>query len=211
MNGSTLNSVSQEKDLGVIITGDLKPSRQCATAAARANGVLGLIKRNFSCFRKEIVLNLYKQLVRPHLDYAVQAWNPFYEKDKFILEQVQRRATRLIPDVSHLSYHDRLQILGLTTLELRRVRGDMIQVFKYLSGSDSLTTCSFLKVCTNTRLHGHCKKLAKCFSRLDIRKFSFSQRVVNNWNSLPEWVINSSSVHCFKVNIDKFFVDCGKI
>ncbi|KAJ8029222.1 hypothetical protein HOLleu_28564 [Holothuria leucospilota] len=96
MNGSILSDVTFEKDLGVVITGDLMPSSQCAAAAARANRVLGLIKRNFSSFSKEIVLNLYKQLVRPHLDYAAQAWSPFYEKDKFLLEQVLRRATRLI-------------------------------------------------------------------------------------------------------------------
>ncbi|KAJ8031220.1 hypothetical protein HOLleu_27879 [Holothuria leucospilota] len=87
----------------------------------KKNSVLGLIKRNFSSFSKEIVLNLYKQLVRPHLDYAAQAWSPFYEKDKFLLEQVQRRATRLIPEVKHLPYHVRLKHLGLTILELRRI------------------------------------------------------------------------------------------
>ena len=103
MAGSILSNVTSEKDLGVVISSDLKPSGQCAAAAARANRVLGLIKRNFSNFSKDIVLNLYKQLVRPHLDYAVQAWNPFYEKDKFLLEQVQRRATRLIPKACVIS------------------------------------------------------------------------------------------------------------
>ena len=117
--------------------------------------MLGLIKRNFSNFSKDIVLNLYKQLVRPHLDYAVQAWNPFYEKDKFLLEQVQRRATRLIPDVRNLPYHDRLKCLGLTTLGLRRVRGDMLQVFKFLSGRNSLSHCNYLEVCANSRVRGH--------------------------------------------------------
>ena len=211
MNGSTLSNVTLEKDLGVVITSDLKPTQQCAAAAARANRVLGLIKRHFNSFSKEIVVNLYKQLVRPHLDYAVQAWSPFYEKDKFLLEQVQRRATRLITELRDVPYHDRLKRLGLTTLELRRIRGDMLQVYKFLSGRDPLLNCSYLKVCTNSRVRGHCKKLVKCFSRLDIRKFSFSQRVVNEWNSLPEWVVNSSSVHHFKVNIDKFFSDCGRI
>ena len=211
MAGSTLSSVTSEKDLGVVITNDLKPSKQCAAAAARANRVLGLIKRNFVSFSKDIVLNLYKQLVRPHLDYAVQAWSPFYEKDKFLLEQVQRRATRLIPDVRNLPYHDRLTCLGLTTLELRRIRGDMLQVFKFLSGSSSLCKCDYLEVCDNSRVRGHSKKLVKCFSRLDVRKFSFSHRVVNEWNSLPEWVINSTSVNCFKMNIDKFYSNCGRI
>ena len=211
MAGSVLGSVTSEKDLGVVISSDLKPSRQCAAAAARANRMLGLIKRNFSNFSKDIVLNLYKQLVRPHLDYAVQAWNPFYEKDKFLLEQVQRRATRLIPKVRNLPYHDRLNCLGLTSLELRRVRGDMLQVFKFLSGNDSLSTCNYLEVCADSRVRGHSKKLVKRFSRLDIRKFSFSHRVVNEWNSLPGWVVNSTSVNCFKINIDKYYCDSGRI
>ena len=210
MNGSVLSEVTFEKDLGVVITGDLKPSRQCAASAARANRVLGLIKRNFRNFSKDIVMNLYKQLVRPHLDYAAQAWSPFYEKDKFCLEQVQRRATRLIPEVRNLPYHVRLKRLGLTTLEVRRIRGDMLQVYKFLSDRNPLTSCSYLKVQSNSRVRGHCKKLVKCFARLDIRKFSFSHRVVNEWNSLPEWVVNSTSVHSFKVNIDKFFHACGR-
>ena len=136
-----------------------------------------MIKRNFNSFSKEIILNLYKQLVRPHLDYAAQAWSPFYEKDKFLLEQVQRRATRLIPEVRNLPYHLRLKHLGLTTLELRRIRGDMLQVYKFLSDRDPLTSCSYLKVQSNSRVRGHCKKLEKPFARLDIRKLSVSHRL----------------------------------
>ena len=112
----------------------------------------------------------------------------FYEKDKFILEQVQRRATRLIPEIKNLPYESRLRILGLTIIALRRVRGDMIQVFKFLSGSIALTSCNFLQVSDNNQVtRGHSLKLVKEFSRTDIgRRFSFSQRVVNEWNSLPE-------------------------
>ncbi|KAJ8043966.1 hypothetical protein HOLleu_11296 [Holothuria leucospilota] len=101
--------------------------------------------------------------------------------------------------------------LGLTTLELRRIRGDMLQVYKFLFERNPLSSCNYLKVQCNSRVRGHCKKLVKNFARLDIRKFSFSHRVVNEWNSLPEWVVNSTSVHCFKVNIDKFFHKCGRI
>ncbi|KAJ8039177.1 hypothetical protein HOLleu_16814 [Holothuria leucospilota] len=121
------------------------------------------------------------------------------------------RATRLIPEVRHLPYHVRLKHLGLTTLELRRIRGDMLQVYKFLSERNPLSSCSYLKVQCDSRVRGHCKKLVKCFARLDIRKFSFSHRVVNEWNSLPEWVVNSTSVQCFKVNTDKFFHKCGRI
>ena len=154
---------------------------------------------------------MYKQLVRPHLEYAIQAWRPFHVKDKFILEQVQRRATRLIPDIRHLPYESRLKVLGLTTLELRRVRGDMIQVFKFLSSKDALGSCDFLKVSSGNRTRGHGSKLTKVFSRLDVRKYSFSQRVVDEWNSLPHWVVESDSVLSFKVNIDHFFTNIGRI
>ena len=211
MNGVNLDSVDEERDLGVVLSGSLKPSKQCAIAASRANRILGLIKRNFCHLGREVVLNLYKQLVRPHLEYAIQAWRPFHVKDKFILEQVQRRATRLIPDIRHLPYESRLKVLGLTTLELRRVRGDMIQVFKFLSSKDALGSCDFLKVSSGNRTRGHGSKLTKVFSRLDIRKFSFSQRVVDEWNSLPHWVVESDSVLAFKVNIDRFFTSTGRI
>ncbi|KAJ8031291.1 hypothetical protein HOLleu_27976 [Holothuria leucospilota] len=99
-------------------------------------------------------------------------------------------------------------------MPLRRIWGDMLQVYKFLSDRNPLSSCNYLRVKSNSQsqVRGHCKKLVKCFARLDIRKFSFSHRVVNEWNSLPEWVVNSTSVHCFyKVNIDKFFHNCGRI
>ena len=211
MGDASLDKVDEERDLGVIVSNSLKPSKQCAAAAARANRMLGLVKRNFCHLSKDIVIGLYKQLVRPHLEYAIQAWSPFYEKDKFILEQVQRRATRLISCLKHLPYEDRLRHLGLTTLELRRVRGDMIQVYKFLSDPNPLVTCKFLKVNSSSRTRGHRYKLCKGSSRLDIRMYSFSMRVVNEWNGLPDWVVNSPSVLNFKINIDKHFTDIGRI
>ncbi|KAJ8036789.1 hypothetical protein HOLleu_17427 [Holothuria leucospilota] len=108
-----------EKDLGLVITGNLKPSRQCAAAAARANRVLGLIKRNFNSFSKEIVLNLYavgktpSRLSNPSRLCSTDL-SPFYEWDKFLLEQLQRTATHLIPEVRRLPYHVRLKHLGFS-------------------------------------------------------------------------------------------------
>ena len=87
----------------------------------------------------------------------------------------------------------------------------MLQVFKFLTGRNSLSNCNCLKVSADSRVRGHNRKLVKCFCRRDIRKYCFSHRVVNEWNSLPEWVVNSISVNCFKINIDKFYCACGKI
>ena len=95
MNGVNLDSVDEERDLGVVLSGSLKPSKQCAIAASRANRILGLIKRNFCHLGRKVVLNLYMQLVWPHPEYVIQVWRQFHVKDKFFPEQVQRRATML--------------------------------------------------------------------------------------------------------------------
>ena len=138
MGGQFLQVVTEEKDLGVIITDDLKVSKQCAKAAATANRVLGMIYRTFTYKDKETILILYKSLVRPHLEYCVQAWRPYLQKDINLLESVQRRATRMIANFSNLAYDERLFRLNLTTLETRRLRGDLIEVFKILKGFENV-------------------------------------------------------------------------
>ena len=84
-------------------------------------------------------MRLYKSLVRPKLEYCIQSWNPSLIKDIELLEQVQHRATKLIPEISHLSYHERLKHLNLSTLELRRHRGDLIETFKATAADNRLS------------------------------------------------------------------------
>ena len=123
-----------ERDLGVIIDGDLKINKQCVKAASTANCVLGMISRTISNRSEDIMANLYKSLVRPHLEYCVQAWRPHYQKDIDLLERVQRRATRMIEGYKAMPYEERLRMLGLTALETRRLRGDLIETFKIVKG-----------------------------------------------------------------------------
>ena len=78
---------------------------------------------------KELIIPLYKTIVRPHLEYCIQAWRPYRKKDIDMLERVQRRATKMIPKLRNISYEMRLKKCGLTTLETRRLRGDQIEVF----------------------------------------------------------------------------------
>ena len=128
----------KEKDLGVIIHQTLKCNSQCVAAANSANRTLGMINRTFVNKDSKILLKLYQSLVRPKLEYCVQAWGPYLQKDIDLLEKVQRRATRMMANDKSLSYYDRLKKFGLTTLETRRLRGDLIEVYKLFNGYDDV-------------------------------------------------------------------------
>ncbi len=210
MNGRGLKAVTEEVDLGVIIQSDLKCAKQCAKVVGQANRTLGLIKRTFGNISAEVVVQLYRSLVRPRLEYAVQAWRPHLRKDVDLIERVQRRATKLVKGMRGKSYEDRLRLLQMTTLETRRLRGDMIEVFKILKGFEQVDYSTFF-VLADGITRGHELKLAKPRCRLNCRLFSFSNRIVNAWNDLPGEVVACSTVNGFKHKLDKHMKSLGFI
>ena len=198
-----LEKVESEKDLGVIIDQNLTFRAHITSKVNIANKNLGIIFRTFTYIDQEMFLNLYKSIVRPHLEYATPVWSPFYKKDKIIIENVQRRATKLVSSCKDLSYPERLRTLGLPTLEYRRERADLIQVYKILHDIDSVDKGKLFTTAQYRATRGHSYKLHKERSRLNLRAGTFSNRVINAWNKLPENVVNAPSLNALKSSLNR--------
>jgi ribonuclease P/MRP protein subunit RPP40 len=152
-------------------------------------------------------MKLYKCLIRPRLEYTVQAWRPYLQKDIDLIEGVQRGATKLVVETKGMSYDERLKFLDMTTVETRRVRGDLIEVFKIMKGFENVNKDKFFTMDTGCT-RGHELKLFKPSCRLDFRNYAFSNRIINMWNSLPSNIIACNTVDNFKHKIDIYL--CGQ-
>ena len=146
MGGTILSTTVKEKDLRVTMNANMKVSEQCRIAASKGNQVLGMIRRNITYKENSLIVPLYKAIVRPQLEYCIQAWSPYLRKDIDMLEKIQRRATKLIPELRDLRYEERLKECGLTTLETRRLRGHQIEVFKILNGYANIDSNIFFEI-----------------------------------------------------------------
>ena len=204
-----MDITTSEKDVGVIIDNKLSFDLHIAEKVNKANSVAGAIRRSFEYLDKDTFKKLYTALVRPHLEYANAVWNPYKKKDITTLENVQRRATKMVPGLGDKSYEDRFRELKLPTLTYRRIRGDMIEVFKLVNDMYyfDCTNLFTFRDQSERVTRGNKKKLFKHRARLDVRKYSFSNRVVNLWNSLPDSVISAETVFCFETRLDNHWKD----
>ena len=145
----------EEKDIGVIIDDKLSFDQQITEKVNKANSILGVISRSFEHLPIKIFRLLYTSLVRPHLGYANAVWNPYKKKHIDMIENVQRRATRLVPGLFILDNESRLESLSLPTLTYRCMRGDMIVVFKIITGKYFFEPSQLYSV---KKVMDHCKQ-----------------------------------------------------
>ncbi|KAK4833062.1 LOW QUALITY PROTEIN: hypothetical protein QYF61_027724, partial [Mycteria americana] len=173
-----LKSCLVEKDLGVLVDSRLNMSQQCAQVAKKANSIRACIrnrvgKQSCPCTR--------------HLEYCVPFWAPHSKKDFEVLERVQRRATKLVKGLEQKSYEEQLRELGLFSLEKRRLRGDLVTLYR-----------------NGLKLHQE-------RFRLDSRKNFFTERVIKHWKGLPRQVVESPSLEVFKRRVDVALRDMREI
>ena len=145
------------------------------------------------------------------MEYCVQAWNPSLKKEIIELEKVQRKATKLIPTIRKWSYEKRLNYLGLTTLECRRARGDIIQYFKANAGFNKINWFNSNRLMLLGRddgpasgVRGNCHRIARQLTTVEARRNFISNRIVSQWNRIPSTIINSNTVNSFKKKYDDF-------
>ena len=202
MQNTDLATTEEERDLGVITSSKLKPSAQCAKAARTAQAVLGQLARAFHFRDRYVFVQLYTTYVRPHLEFAAQAWSPWTAADKEVLEQVQKRAVRMVSGLRGREYEDRLAEINLTTLEERRHQADMSMVYKILTGKEDVDPTEWFEMATNstraTRTAADPLNVRVRHGRLDTRRHFFSVRVTEDWNKVPSDIKKVRTVEGFK-------------
>jgi len=202
----------EEKDFGVTFDSNLTFDAHIQNVINKANKVLGIIRRTFSYLDKEMFLNLYKGLIRPHLEYANSVWAPHLKRQSIALERVQRRAARLLPELKCISYDERLRCLNLFSLKYRRYRGDLIQTFKIVNHIDDLSTNDFYDFNISNSITRHADinfYINHC--NTNTARFNFSNRTAHYWNALSINTKTALTLKHFKIHLDndpKKYIEC---
>jgi hypothetical protein len=207
MNGEKLETVEEERDIGVAITQNLKPSVQCAKAAGTARGVLGQISRSFHYRDRYTFVKLYVTYVRPHLEFCTPAWSPWTKTDIDCIENVQKKMVGMISGLTAKNYEDKLAEIGLESLEARRRNADILTVHKIIHGYGDLNADVWFDKTTGgavTRARSDPLNLKCRAGNLELRKNFFSNRVIADWNAVPAEIKNIAITGKFKQALQRW-------
>ena len=200
-----LKTTEYEKDVGVTFSGDLKFNKHMNNVIKKGNQITGLIRRSFVYLDRTMLVKLYKSLIRPHLEYANVIWHPMYKNQLVAIERVQRRVTKLLPDIRDKTYRERLIDLKLPSIKFRQIRGDLIQTFKIIKNIDNLNCSDFFSFYDYNSTRGSNLKfqLYPELAQSKSRKNFLSNRINIHWNSLKESTRTAKSILNFKKGVDK--------
>jgi hypothetical protein len=197
----SLETTSLEKDLGIYLSNNLKWSGHCDKLAVRANRMLGMFQRTFSSRDPMLWKQLYIAYIRPILDYAVPVWSPYLKQDIETIEKVQRRFTHIPQIPGNLDYAGRCKFLGLSSLEVRRTRGDLIERFKIEKGIERIKWY-VEPICVDGRCDRRKQYRREIIRNCEQRHNFFTNRTTNVWNTIPENIATAESTNTFKAKLD---------
>jgi ribonuclease P/MRP protein subunit RPP40 len=201
LNNSDLEVVSTMRDLGIIVSDDLKPRSHIVDIVSRASVRACLIHRVFVTRQRDFLIDMFKTFVRPILESNTSLWSPCLIGDIKLVEKVQRRFTKRFPGLEEMTYEQRIVTLGLESLESRRLKFDLINVFKILHGIIPVDSSKYFTP-GNAKTRGHDYKIFVPQQRVNATKFSFAVRVISSWNALPPHVVNAHSLALFKSRLN---------
>ena len=218
-----VSNTESERDLGVIVSKNLKWHEHIQNIASKANRILGMLKRTFESRELELWKKLYISLVRPHLEFAVQVWNPTLQTDIDTIEKVQERATRIPSTHKNLNYTERLKSWGITSLDERRKRGDVIELYKTINGIEDIdwinppTPKALIEIPgPASSVRGHSLRINRetfnsklrndHAAAVSARHCFFRNRVTPLWNTLSHSLVFSTTLEKFKVEYDRLFI-----
>ena len=141
-----LAEVDNECDLGANFQSNLLFDKHLTNVCAKANRIVGIIKHTFSCMYIDMFRLLFKSLVRFILVYCSSVWIPYTKVSARKIDEIQRLATKMAGIFKDVSYSDRLRIISIPSLQFRRLRTDMIQVYKILNGYEDIDTECFFTI-----------------------------------------------------------------
>ena len=197
-----INKCTKEKDIGVSFDENLSFDAHIQSTINKANSMTGIIRRTFTYLNKNSLVKLYCALVRPHVEYGVKIWFPYLKRQSVAVEKVQRRATKILNELQYLTYTEKMKKLSLPSLKYRRIRGDMIFVYKLMNGLVNIDWHDFFTMTKSDITRGAKHKLFVRYSRTSMRKYTFSNRAVPVWNEISANTKSAQSLNSFKNLLD---------
>ena len=212
IDNKAVDVVTSVTDLGVTIDTKLKFSAHIQKITRKAHSRACLIIRCFESRNVSALISAYSVYVRPIVEYCSEVWNPCLIKDINMLESVQRRFTKRLPGMRDLTYHQRLVALGLESLEMRRLRADLVFLYKIVFGHVKINLCDLFILNFSSNLRGHKFKLNLPPCHSAVRFSYFSYRIINVWNALPSGETDFTSIRTLKTSLmSKFLVRYCKV
>ena len=211
INGNAFVKTNLVRDLGLHLSSDLKWAAYISKIQLKSSSTAYIILKTFKSKDPSLYITLFKIYIRPLLEYNCSMWSPYLKKDVERAEHTQKQYTRKVCkrlNIKYQSYSDRLTILNLESLELRRLRYDLTLVYKILHqliyvNNQGMFELNNMRTNHSLRRHSFYLKIPPV-SRTKIRDNFFSTRIINTWNKLPDNIVSSPSLTIFKNLLSKF-------